>query len=214
MPSDANPALPPDPGQLTSLHVHRAVAGDEGSTSWLVERLNPLLMAQARWRLGPDLLRICDPADLVHEAWLVLLPRLDALPPRDGRMTPVLLSFLSTTILRKAQNLLRREARRRMQSVGAAGDSAGGFEPAGPASEVIGSVVRREAAGAVHDALEELDDKDREILLLRGIEQHDMDHLVATLGLGREAIYKRYARALARLRQRLPDSVFDELVDG
>ncbi len=213
MPPDANSALPPDPGQLTSLHVHRAVAGDEDSTSWLVERLNPLLVAQARWRLGPDLMRVCDPADLVHEAWLVLLPRLDSLPPRDGRMTPVLLSFLSTTILRKAQNLLRREARRRMQTgVGAASNDVP-FDLAGPASEVVGSVVRREAAGSVHEALEELDEKDREILLLRGIEQHDMDHLVATLGLGREAIYKRYSRALARLRERLPDSVFDELAD-
>ena len=216
MPSSASPAdQPDDPGPLTSLHVHRAIDGDSESMSWLIARLNPLLIAQARWRLGPELRRTCDPADLVHEAWLVMLPRLDSLPPRDGRMTPVMLSFLSTTILRKAQNLLRREARRRVHSIDGIGgdDEAKAFDLGGPQSEVISAVIRREAGNQVRDALEELSEQDREVIVLRGIEQHDSDEVAEMLGLPRNSMYKRYTRALKRLRERLPDSVFGELID-
>ncbi|MCR9245248.1 MAG: sigma-70 family RNA polymerase sigma factor [bacterium] len=208
-----SPGPLPDPGQLTSQHVRRAVDGDAASMSWLIERLNPLLIAQARWRMGAALSRVCEPADLVHEAWLVLLPRLDTLPPRDGRMTPVLLSFLSTTILHKTQNLLRREARRRLQT-GSAGDGEDPLlELGGPQSEVVSAVVRREAETQIREALEELNEQDREILLMRGIEQQETEAVMELLGLSRDAVYKRYARALTRLRERFPNSVFDELRD-
>lgn len=204
------PSAPaPDPGLATSLHVQRAVAGDSASLAWLVERLSPLLMAQAAYRIGPELRRICEPADVVNEAWLVLLPRLRMLPPRDGRMTPVLLSFLSTTILNKLNALLRRELRRRMHADEAA--AAPDAEP--PANAVVSSIVRRETRSQVRDALDELPSEDREILLLRGVEQVPGDQVATMLGLSREVVYKRYQRALAKLRGRLPDSVFAELRD-
>ncbi|MCA8975750.1 MAG: sigma-70 family RNA polymerase sigma factor [Planctomycetes bacterium] len=203
---------PPDPGQATSLHVNRAVAGDTASTSWLIERLNPLLLAQAAFRMGPELRRTYDPADLVHEAWLVLLPRLGSLPPRDGRLTPVLLSYLSTTIINKLNNLIRRELRRRLHH-GATTDDDPVADLAGPRSEVISAIVHREAQSQVRDLLEELPQQDREILLLRGIEQQPTEDVAAMLELSHEAVYKRYSRALQRLRQRLPDSVFAELSD-
>lgn len=195
--------------------MHRAIGGDADSMSWLIARLNPLLIAQANWRMGPELRRVCDPADMVHEAWLVTLPRLNSLPPRDGRMTPVILSFLSTTILRKTQNLLRREARRRVHATEGSNEDrdAPQFDLGGPQSEVISSVVRRETGSQVRQALEELSEQDREVIVLRGIEQHDSDAVAEMLGLPRNSMYKRYSRALTRLRERLPDSVFGELID-
>ena len=38
MPSPTSSTPRPDPGQLTSLHIGRAIAGDDGSIAWLVER--------------------------------------------------------------------------------------------------------------------------------------------------------------------------------
>lgn len=202
-------ASAPEPGLATSLHAQRAVAGDATSLAWLVERLSPLLLAQAAYRMGPELRRICEPADVVNEAWLVLLPRLRTLPARDGRMTPVLLSFLSTTILNKLNALLRRELRRRMHL----DQEAAVLDPVPPANEVVSSVVRRETRSQVRDALDELPGEDREILLLRGVEQLPAEQVAAMFGVSREVVYKRYQRALEKLRGRLPGSVFAELHD-
>src|SRR5262249_16732954 len=60
----------------TSLHVRRALTGDAASLEWLVTRLSPLLVLEARERLGPDLGRLYDADDLVQDAWLITLPRL------------------------------------------------------------------------------------------------------------------------------------------
>lgn len=198
----------PDPGMLTSLHARKAAGGDRDSIEWLVDRLNPLLLAQAAWRLGPNLRRTCDPCDLVHEAWLVLLPKLDTLPLRDGRLTPVLLRYLSTTILGKVRNLLRREARRSGPTIG---DDDSDPMLAGPRSEVVSAVVRRERVCQVQTCLQQLSEADQQIVMLRGIEQFDTALVAERLGITPDAVSKRYQRALRRLSEQLPGSVFSEL---
>ena len=64
------------------------------------------------------------------------------------------------------------------------------------------------------DVLGELDAKDREVILLRGIEQLSLPAVAAQLGASEAAVAKRYQRAIAKLRARLPGSAFDELADG
>ena len=54
-------------------------------------------------------------------------------------------------------------------------------------------------------ALAQLPPPQREVLLLRGIEQLSAKATAAMLGIGVEAAHKRYQRALDRLRSRLPD---------
>lgn len=197
-------------GELTSLHVRRAVGGDTDSVSWLVERLNPLLLAQTRWRMGDRFGASCDPADVVQEAWVVLLPRLPQLQQREGRLTPVLLSYLSTSILRKLQNLLRREARRRVHSE-RDDELPATPEVEHPATGVVSAIVRSERQCQVRAALAELPAADREAVLMRGIEQRSLAEVARHFGVTAKAMSKRYSRALERLRQRLPDSVFAEL---
>lgn len=196
------------PGQATSMHVNRAIDGDSRSLDWLVERLDPLLQAQASYRMGPIQQRICDPRDVVQEAWLVLLPRLGSLPPRDGRMTPVLLSFLSTTIINKLNNVLRAELRRDNHEAEAAHAQPDALD------EVAARVEQRETQTHVNEAIAELVTQDREILILRGIEQRPADEVAQLLDLSKHAVHKRYSRALERLRARLPHSVFGELPDA
>ncbi len=95
----------------TSLHVQRARSGDERSRAWLVARFSPLLRAQARYRLPGGLSRLVDADDLVDEVWMVALPRMAELRERDGRHTPVLLKFLSSTMLNKINNLIAKHLR-------------------------------------------------------------------------------------------------------
>lgn len=203
-------AMPSD--EITSLHVRRAVDGNQASVSWLVERLNPLLLMQARWRMRGQLAGICEPADLVQEAWIVLLPRLPELEHRDGRLTPVLLRFLTSSIVRKLHNLLRREARRRIHN-GNDDDNRSDPDPIHPATGVVSGIVRGERQCQVRDALDSLTADDRAAIVMRGIEQQELPNVAAHFGVTVKAMSKRYTRALARLRERLPESVFAELAD-
>lgn len=193
------------------MHVARAASGDRDSVEWLVARLSPLLRSHAEYRLGTVLRRHYDPDDLVHDAWLAALPRLGDIGNDEARRgTPSLLRYLSNTIVYRIGKLARRHAR---------GAAAGGGDVAEPPpnelpAEITGAVTRA-ARGEQHETLRaclaELDDGDREIVLLRGVEQLSAKAAAAMLGIGVEAAHKRYQRALARLRERLPDSVFDEL---
>lgn len=190
----------PDP---TTVHVRRALTGDDGSLGWLVGHLNPLLLRAARYRLGPLAAGAHAAEDLVQDAWLVALPKLPSLTPRDGRWTPVLLRYLSTTILHRARNILRQQARR-------ATHESTSQRP----SDLSGAVTRamqRELSVEVDEALGKLSEDERAVVLLRGVEQHSNHDVGTMLGCSAEAVSKRYQRALARLRGLLPRSVFDEL---
>jgi DNA-directed RNA polymerase specialized sigma24 family protein len=162
-------------GDLTSFHVLRAEQGDVASLEWVVRRFSPLLLAQAEFRLGPRLRRLWEPEDLVSEVWAVALPRLDELARREGRKTPVLLRFLTTTLLNRTIGLVKKEisgprGRRALDGKADTEDVLAALPT--ESSGVVTSVVRRERDGTVATVLAGLDPEDREIIVLRGIEQN------------------------------------------
>ena len=65
-----------------------------------------------------------------------------------------------------------------------------------PAAEAI----RRELVGRFHDALEQLGEDDREIVVMRHFEQLTNSETATALGLSEPAAGMRYLRALRRLR--------------
>jgi len=93
--------LPP-----TTRIVRGAREGDPLALGQMVERFTPWLLVQARYRLGGRLKHLCDPEDLVNDVWAVAFPRLRGLDARDGRYTPVLVRFLSTTLLHRLEDLI------------------------------------------------------------------------------------------------------------
>jgi RNA polymerase sigma-70 factor (ECF subfamily) len=200
---------PQDPSEFaaTTLHVRRARAGDAESLSWVVRRFTPLLLAHARHRMGPLLLARLEPEDVVNDVWATALPRLPDLAERDGRNTPVLLRFLSTALLHRINNLLRLRAT----------DAESAPDPLSALSEQtrgpLTRVVAQERQGLVLAALDELGERDREVILLRALEQHSNVDTAELLGLEPNTAAQVYRRALARLRERLPGTVFDELED-
>ena len=206
-------------GEQTTLQLRRAVEGDTRSLAWLVSRLSPLLFAQARYRLGPSLARRVEPGDLVNDVWLVALPRLGDLRARGGRLTPFLLRFLGTSLLHRTNKLLQAELRSRPAAdlAPAPAEDAPGHgdleQVPAETTGVVTAAVHRELHGVVLGCLDELEPRDREVLLLRGVEQHSNRTVAMLLGLSPQAAAVRYHRALKRLRERLPGSVFDELSD-
>jgi len=201
-----------DGDDLTTMHVRQAVAGNEQSRSWIVARFTPLLLTQARYRLRGDLGRLTEPADVVQDVWLRVLPRLDELTP-EQRYTPVLVSYLSRAVLFQINNVMRTALRRRARG---AVDAKGGDEIGEVRDERTGIVTmlaRGERRDAVLAAIEALGEDDREVLVLRAIEQHPNQIAAGMLGVEPGTLAVRYHRALKKLREQLPDSVFDEFGD-
>lgn len=196
-----------DPRGDTSLRLRAAVGGDRDSLGWLVAHLSPLLLSQARWRLGRHLAHGTDPEDLVQEAWLVALPRLGELQPRGGRLTPVLLRFLATSIVHRVNNLAR-EALRNGRS---ASPPPAPAEAADDRTGVVTAAIRAEQSRSVLATIESLEPIDRDVLLLRGVEQRSLQTTAEVLGISSDAVVMRFGRALTRLRSHLPDSLLADL---
>jgi RNA polymerase sigma-70 factor (ECF subfamily) len=204
---------------LTSVHVRRAQAGEEESRAWIVARFSPLLRIQADYRLRGRLRRLYDPEDLVDEVWAVALPRLADLRARNAHLGPVLLKFLGTTLLHKTNNLLRRALRAgpTEPSLPGVSGSAGGDPLDRLPADVSGVLTRArrdEAREAVRAAIERLGPAEREVVVLRGIEQVSNQEAARALGAGPSTVAMRYRSALGKLRALLPDSVFDELPES
>ncbi len=196
---------------VTSLHLRRARDGDPNSLEEVVRRLSPLLLAQARYRLKAIASSVMDPEDLVADAWLRTLPRLRELTPRAGRLTPVVLTYLSTTLRRRAKDVLTAQLRRAPHGDADAPEQVD-WLPA-DTRDVVTRVLQQERDSALHRAIEAMRAEDREVLVLRGLEQTPVRDVAAITGLSEDAVKKRYRRALQRLRERLPGSVLDELAD-
>lgn len=200
-----------DPAELTTQHVRRARTGDVASLAWVVERFSPLLVAQARFRMGPRLRARVAPEDVVQDVWALALPRLAELAAREGRSTPVLLRFLGTAVLHRVNDLLRRHAH------GAAELDAEGSPFASLPADTRGPLtraIRGESRALVLAAIDELEERDRTLVVLRGIEQRGNEEAAELLGLAPNTAAQAYRRALERLRKRLEASVFDEFEDG
>jgi RNA polymerase sigma factor (sigma-70 family) len=203
------------PTDATSFHVQRAETGDRVSLEWVVRRFSPVLLAQARFRLGARLRTLTDPEDLVSEVWAITLRRLAELGARDGRKTPVLLRFLTTTLLNRVNDLVKTEIKgprgRHRAARGASGASDDLDAIAAESKCIISSILSRERDDALSAAIAGLDPLDQSVVFLRGIEQNSGATVARLLETTEKAVSMRYRRALERLRLLLPDSIFSEL---
>jgi RNA polymerase sigma factor (sigma-70 family) len=193
-------------------HVQLAQAGDAASLTWLVLHLSPLLRAQARYRIRGTTQRDCDPDDLVDETWTVALPRLGSLSAEPQHLGRALLGFLTTTLLNKAK-ALRERNRRQPRGRGTRDAPGSAILERLSAQQVSASTTVRdlEEQEALHDAIDSLSEKERGVVVLRGLEQRSNEETAALLGLTPAGASRRFQRALERLRLRMPASIFGGL---
>lgn len=203
---------PHDDSQPTTMMVGAAIGGSTNGHAWVVERFGPLLLAQARYRLRGSLRAICEPEDLVNDVWSICLPRLKSLEPRNGRSTPVLVKFLATTLLNRFNTLIRDHLTGGAVRWAAPLDTADLEELAGDTNGIETKTMRREQVNAMLAALQKLNESEREVVVLRAIEQLP-NHVVASeLGIPPNTAAVRFKRAVARLGDLIPGSVISELV--
>ena len=183
----------------------RASSGDVEAQGRLVESFSPLLLAQARFRLGPTFSGDSDAEDLVQDVWLVALPKLERIRPRDGRVTPVLVRYLCRTLLFICNEKLRRAYR------GAAKE----FDRSGvphPVTQAVSSawhrVARNEAVESLRRAMDELSDKQRQVVVLRGFEQWSNQDVARLMDEAPDTVSQMWHRARRNLEACLPAGIW------
>jgi RNA polymerase sigma-70 factor (ECF subfamily) len=182
--------------------------GDEAALGELLVRHRPDLEAFVEWHLDPRLRARLDPSDVVQEAQMEVVRRMDDFLRR--RPMPFHL-WVRRTAYERLLNLRRDHRRRARRSVDrevpwpersslllARPLVSGAPSP----SQVLEA---REFAERVSRAVAELAEADREILLMRHAEELSYEEVACLLDIEPAAARKRYGRALIRLQKVLTD---------
>lgn len=196
------------------MHLRRAASGDTDSTAWIVERFTSILLAHAAQRLGPGLRKHHDPEDVVADVWAIALPKLSELDLTPGRETGTVLKFLTTTLMYRVNNLVRKQIRR-VQQRSRVSDAEEDHLSQLPreTTGIVTRAVRAERRYAVRTGLEKLDPVDRDVVLLRGIEQRSNQDVADSLSMKPDTVSHRYRRALMKLRAMVPLAILDDLAE-
>ena len=194
----------PDTGEL----LDRSAAGDTSARGQLLAQHRERLLRMVAVRLDPRLVARVDPSDVVQDALAEADARLDGyLRDRPLPFYP----WLRQLAQERLAQLYRRHIAARRRSVGR--EEAMGLSDRS-AAELAERLFARGSSPSRHASREELrmrvrsavaalPETDRELLVLRNLEQLTVAETAEVLGLAEGAVKMRHVRALARLRTAL-----------
>jgi RNA polymerase sigma-70 factor (ECF subfamily) len=199
----------PDPDSHETLTLlDQADAGDAGACARLLERHRPALCSFIEVRLDPQLRGRVDASDVVQEAQLEAARRLPDFLRR--RPMPFRLWLRKTAherlvMLRRRHLGAARRAIHREVQLPDASSQAVADKLLARGSSPSERMDREELARRVQQALADLAETDREVLLMRNYEGLEYADIACILGIEAAAVRKRHGRALLRLHAALKD---------
>jgi RNA polymerase sigma-70 factor (ECF subfamily) len=171
------------------------------------------LMRLVRFRMDPRLLSRVECDDILQEAYMEVQRRID-----DFINAPTVPFFIwirqitmQTLIDIQRKHLgaqmrdVKREIKLGQKNVGFTNSFSIAAHLIGNLTSPSQAAVRQERINQVREALESMEEIDREVLVLRHLEELNNNEVANVLGLEKSAASKRYIRALKKLR-----SVIDE----
>jgi len=193
--------------------IERARAGDREARSALFAQHRERLRRMVEMRLDARLQGRLDASDVVQDAYVDVVERLDDYL-RDPKL-PLFL-WLRLVVGERLQKLHRQHLGTQMHDAGREVSLYRGALPAASsaalAAQLLGkytsptqAAVRAERILRMQEALNNLDPVDREILSLRHFEELTAAEAARVLGITESAAVKRDFRALKRLKQVLVD---------
>jgi RNA polymerase sigma-70 factor (ECF subfamily) len=198
----------------TDALLDRAAAGEHSAREELLERHRQKLKRMVAVRLDRRLAARVDPSDVVQEALTDAAGRLDDyLRERPMPYYPWLCR-LACDRLDKAhrRHTARRRSVKREEPPGLPEESAHQLAERllAPNTDPEQAALRQEKRQRVRALLEGLPGGDREVLVLRFLEQLSTAEAAAVLEISAGAVRLRLMRALERLRQKLGDDSLGE----
>ena len=179
--------------------------GDQTGSGELLGRFRPRLRRMVTARMDDRLAPRVDPSDVVQEALLVAHERLsEYLKQADSPFYPWLRQIAWDRLVDSHRQHIQADKRsvRREVSMQLSDCSAIHLaqQIATSATGPSRHLVRKELRGRIRAILGELPDLDREILILKHLEELTNPECAAVLRITVVAVKKRYLRALSRVR--------------
>jgi RNA polymerase sigma-70 factor (ECF subfamily) len=186
----------------------RAGEGDRAALDDLFTRHRERLLRMVRMRLDRRVQGRVDAADVIQETYVEALERLeDYLADRKLPFFLWLRFLAGQKVLQLHRHHLGAQRRDPRQEVRLHGSPRPEATSVALAQQLLGThtapseaAARAELRGKLEEALNGMDDVDREILALRHFEQLSNAEAALELGLDEAAASKRYVRALRRLK--------------
>lgn len=175
-------------------------AGDDAVLGELFERHRERLQRMVHFRLDARLVGRIDPDDVLQESFLEAEKRLQAYRDDDKPFFVWIRLITQQTMI----DLHRKHLGAKMRSAGrevhapASGTLSGLF--VGQITSPSRAMMREEIRARVDAALQEMDEIDREVLMLRHFEELSNKEVATLLGIQENAASNRYVRALGRLK--------------
>jgi RNA polymerase sigma-70 factor, ECF subfamily len=201
------PDVKPDSARTCAL-LDQVRGGDRGALERLLECYRPAMLELVDVRLDQRLRSRLDPSDVVQEAQLEVMQRMNDF--LDRRPMPFHL-WVRKTAYKRVLNARRDHGRRAKRSVDrelplpdrSSMLVARPLVKSGPSPSQ--QAEAREFAGRVGRAVGGLGEADREVLTMRHAETLSYDEIACLLEIDPAAARKRYGRALIRLQKALAD---------
>jgi RNA polymerase sigma-70 factor, ECF subfamily len=201
-----------DPNEPEDL-LRRAAAGDERALAELFARYRKRLRQMIRLRLDRRLQGRIDPSDVLQDAYIDVVAQL------PGYLARPEMPFFLWLRLVAGQRLLRVHRQHLGAAMRDAGREVSLYKGALPqassvslAAQLLGrfttasqAAVRAERQLQLQEALDSMDETDREIIAMRHFEELSNGETAAVLGLTKAAASNRHVRAMVRLQALLED---------
>jgi len=198
------------PDNETAELIGRAKAGDQAAWSCLVSSFRPRLRRMVGIRMDRLLAARVDPSDVVQET---LAEAARKLPQYQAERQLPFYPWLRELAWEQLVRLHRRHVQAQRRSVLRERALSPGLSQeselelaeqiAANSLSPSGQLVRQEVRQRVQAALQKLSSQDREILVMRHLEQLDVKEIAAILRISPKAVMMRRLRAFEHLRRLL-----------
>lgn len=190
--------------------IAQAAAGDSHAITELFARVRPRLRRMIEMRLDPRMAQRVDPSDLVQETLTAAHLRLEAYANDLSLAFYPWVCQIARNILidtfRRHVGADRRSVNREVVTLADQSMNSLVNSIASGVLDPLNQLMQSEAEQRVRDALSELKDADRDVLVLRHVDQMSVSEAADALGVAEGTVKSRHFRALQRLKSRLADS--------